>query len=194
MKTKRQLQKEHTKDRILKAAYNVYAEDGFTAPTTAIAKAAAVSHGTIFAHFPSVDLLLIELLREFGSQLGEELHALTESNGTVADWLTLHLDILSKYEPFYTHLINEKHLLPEDARTAFFSIQTVAAHHFSHIINREIQSGNVKDLPSYTLFNIWIGFVHYYLQNKELFSPNAPLLSHCREILTATYLILISQN
>jgi|GEM_PF-7016826 AcrR family transcriptional regulator len=56
MPGKRRHQKEQTRMRIIAAVIKVYTEQGFSAPTTAIAGEAGISHGSIFVHFPSPSL------------------------------------------------------------------------------------------------------------------------------------------
>jgi AcrR family transcriptional regulator len=109
MKTKRQIQKEATRKLILDAAYQVYANEGFSATTNQIAKVANVSHGTIFVHFPTVDNLIICLLERFGSEINEHLHLLSEKDESLETFLAAHINILICYEDFYKRLISEIH-------------------------------------------------------------------------------------
>lgn len=191
MESKRQLQKENTRRRIMEAAYQVYSVQGFTAATAAIAREAGISHGAVFVHFSTLNELLTCLTQDFADRLGLELHELTEKSGDMEALLKSHLDILSRYEDFYIRLITEKSLLPEDARTILAGLQTTAAHHFSQVLDREIKNRTVKAIPTHMAFNTWLGLVHYYLQNKDSFSPEGPLLLRYGPELTSTFLSLI---
>jgi AcrR family transcriptional regulator len=191
LKSKRQLQKENTKIKILKTAYKIYSEYGFTATTAMIAKEAGVSHGTIFVHFSSVNELLTCLIESFGYNLALEIHDLADKNDSIKKLLETHLNILSKHENFYIHLISEKSLIPEDVQMTLVNIQSNFAFHFNRIMEREIQSHAVKSIPVYMVFNTWIGLIHYYLLNKDLFSPDEPLLKRYSSELIATFLELI---
>lgn len=193
MKTKRQLQKENTRSRLIETAYTVYSEHGFSATTALIAKEAGVAHGTIFVHFPSVDDLLCAVIEYFGDKLWFELHSLAQKNSNIKEYLKTHLDILSKNEDFYIRLITEKNLLPNDAKMSFAKLQSLTAYHFSKIIEQENIRGSVKDIPTHMLFNMWIGLVHYYLQNKEYFSPEESAIDRYRTELITTYLKLIEK-
>ncbi len=193
MKSKRQIQKENTKIKIFETAYKIYSEYGFTATTAMIAKEAGVSHGTIFVHFSSVNELLTCLIESFGADLALEIHDLTEKNDSIKKLLETHLNILSKHENFYIHLISEKSLLPEDVRMTLVNIQFNFAFHFNRIIEGEIQNHTVKSIPVYMVFNTWIGLIHYYLLNKDLFSPDEPLLKRYSLELIATLLELIKK-
>jgi len=194
VKTKRQLQKESTKAKIIATAYQIYSEYGFSATTARIAKAAGVSHGTIFVHFPTVDELLIDVIESFSSKLAIEMHDLADREDSAENLLCTYLDILSRYENFYIHLISEKRLLPEDVGLVLVNMQSTIAFHFNRVIKREINSRTVKNIPVHMIFNTWMGMIHYYLMNKDLFSPNAPLLKRYSEELINTFLELIKNN
>ncbi len=193
MNSKRQIQKENTKINIIKTAYNIYSEHGFTATTAMIAKEAGVSHGTIFVHFSSVNELLTCLIESFGNNLALEIHDLAEKNDSVKKLLETHLNILSRHENFYIHLISEKSLLPDDVQMTLVNIQSNFAFHFDRIIEREIQNHIVKTIPVHMVFNTWIGLVHYYLFNKDLFSPDEPLLKRYHSELISTFWELIKK-
>jgi AcrR family transcriptional regulator len=190
LKSKRQLQKENTRKKILETAYQIYSEQGFSATTAVIAKEAGVSHGTIFVHFSSLDELLCCLIQDFGDVLGSEIHQQSETKDNIEELLKAHLAVLARYEKFYIRLIAERSLLPEDARLTFSNIQSVAAYHFSKVFERE---KNIKNLPVHRLFNTWMGLVHYYLLNKDLFSPDTPVLERYGSELTETFLELIKR-
>jgi AcrR family transcriptional regulator len=191
LKTKRQLQKEHTRKKIIETAYQIYSEQGFSATTAVIAKEAGVSHGTIFAHFSSLDELLCCLIQDFGDALGSEIHRLAETKDNIEELLKTHLDLLARHEKFYIRLIAERSLLPEDARLTFSNIQSIVAFHFNKAFERE--SSTIKDVPVPLLFNTWMGLVHYYLLNKDLFSPDTPVLERYGSKLTETFLELIKK-
>lgn len=193
MKSKRQLQKENTRQKILDTAYRIYSEQGFAATTAEIAREAGVSHGTIFTHFQSLSELLEELIRNFGTALALEAHDLADANGSIEELLKTHLRILMGHEDFYYRLITERSLLPEEVQYIFEDTQSVIAHHFNRIFEKEKARQTIKDIPVYMFFNTWLGLIHYYLWNKEFFSPGEPLFKRYAEELINTFLILIKK-
>ena len=60
---------EDKRQTILQAAARLFAEEGLTAPTSRIAKAAGVAEGTIFTYFASKDELLNQLYLSLKAQL-----------------------------------------------------------------------------------------------------------------------------
>lgn len=191
----RQIQKTNTRNKIIETAYCIFSEKGFSVATSVIAKEAGVSHGSIFVHFPTLNDLLVCLLSDFGDKIGASLHILTKKCDSIESLLEEQLNVLEEYEAFYTRLISEINLLPNEAKSTFVMIQSTVAFHFSNIIEREIEKGAIKKLPTHMLFNTWLGLVHYYLLNKEFFSsPNESVLRRYKVELLSTYLNLINQK
>jgi len=193
--TARQAQKAKTREKIIATAYRVFSEKGFSVATSVIAKEAGVSHGSIFAHFPTLNDLLINLLADFGEKMGTSLHLLAQKSDSLENLLNEHLDVLAENEAFYSRLISEKDRLPEEAKNTFVLIQSTVAFHFSSVIEREIEKGTVKKLPVHMLFNTWLGLVHYYLLNREFFSDSKEsVIKRYRTELLSTYLNLIKKS
>jgi len=46
----------------------------------------------------------------------------------------------------------------------------------------------------YIIFNTWLGLIHYYLQNSELFAPGASVLKQQGNELVKHFLELIKSN
>jgi len=196
MKTSaRQIQKANTRKKIIEAAYKIFSEKGFSVATSIIAKEAGVSHGSIFVHFPTLNDLLNCLLSDFGDKMGTSLHTLAKKCDSIENLLKEHLDVLEKYEAFYTRLVSEKDRLPDEAKNTLAAIQSITAFHFGSVIEREIEKGTVKKLPVYMLFNTWLGLIHYYLLNREFFSDsNESILRRYRAEMLFTYLNLIKNE
>ncbi|WP_349673810.1 TetR/AcrR family transcriptional regulator [Lacrimispora sp.] len=195
MKSKRQIQKESTRQKIIDTAYRIYATEGFSASTARIAREAGVSHGTVFAHFQSLNDLLECIIGEFQISLAAEFHDMGESSAgaSVSDFLDAHLKVLIDHEEFYLRLITERSLLPEEVQYVYADNQSTIAHHFNLLLSREIKNGIVKEVPVHMLFNTWLGMVHYYLWNKDFFSPDEPVLARYAGELKHTFISLITK-
>lgn len=188
---KRQIQKEATRENIVRTAIRIYSQQGFFVSTNEIAKEAGIAHGSIFVHFPTRNDLQIYTLNRISEELGEKLHNLSLAGEELQKLLNAHIDILKEYETFYTHLITEMPSLPSEAQQTLISIHSITSHHFSEVIEKAIQKGEIKDIPFHMLFNTWIGLLHYYLQNKILFAPETSVLDRYKEDLVSTFLSLI---
>jgi AcrR family transcriptional regulator len=88
-----------TRERLLRAAADVFAERGYDGTRVAdIAAAAGVSNGALYAHFPSKADLLVDALRTHGRRLLAELFAadpnrsITELLLAIGRWLPRRRD------------------------------------------------------------------------------------------------------
>jgi AcrR family transcriptional regulator len=191
--SKRQAQKEQTRKQLIEVAFKQFAEEGLSITRTIdIANAAGVSHGTVFAHFATRDDLLIAVLEEFGSRVAGRIHELACGGGSVREVLQAHLNGLIEVEPFYTRLVAEGSLLPSSAQNALVSIQSAISIHLGQVAEREIVAGKIRDIPLHLLFNTWVGLIHYYLGNTNLFAPGESVLKRYGTELLEHYVGLIN--
>ncbi|RCX21090.1 TetR family transcriptional regulator [Anaerobacterium chartisolvens] len=194
IKSQRQQQKENTKQLIVDVALNQFAKDGLTvARTSDIASSAGVSHGTVFAHFPTREILLNVVIEEFGMRITNRLHELVSENCGIKEVLEAHVKGISEYEGFYTRLISEGRLLNESSRNSLIMIQSAISFHISEIAEREIKAGKIRSMPVALLFNTWIGLVNHYLINSDLFAPQGSVMKKLGKQLVEHYIKLISK-
>lgn len=191
--TQRERQKEQTKRLLLDTAMELFGKQGFLATRAAdIAQAAQVSHGTVFAHFATQEVLLTAVIEEFGSGLTIRLHELAGASSTVDEVLSAHLQGLAEHEAFYTWLVMESRMLPQVARTTLMGIQSVVSYHLGQVALREMAQQKLKPIAPHLLFNTWIGLVHYYLVNHDWFAPGASIIQTRQEELICHFKHLLS--
>lgn len=193
-RTMRQEQKEQTRQKILETAFILYSKHGFKTTTNAIAQEAGVAHGSIFVHFPKRDELQLYVLKKFAQEVGVKLHTLSVNDFDISVLLHEHIRVLEKYESFYRNMLTELATLPAEAKTVLVSLQSVMSLHFGTVIKQAQKAGTIKDIPLHMLFNTWLGLLHYYLQNGELFAPGASVLKRCGDELVDTFVTLISKS
>jgi AcrR family transcriptional regulator len=197
-KTTRQLQKDETRTALLKAAYDVFSARGIQAARMAdIAKAAGVSHGTVFLHFPTQERLVTEVLEAYCGEIIQDTHRSAVSCRTLREFLDAHIAGIIRHEPFYTRLVIENRMLPEEARDAWTGLQSAVSFHFSQVLEREGTEAGVDgetEMPLSLLFNTWMGLIHYYLGNGDLFAPEGGVLRRYGPALTNHYLKLIHKK
>lgn len=168
--TTRQQQKLQTKQKLLKVAFEEFSLNGLMATKTLdIAKSAHVSHGAVFAHFPTKEALVLAVIDEFGFQLGYQLQNRLQI-GTLEAVLSTHLQVLEQWEPFYRQLVICGPHLPEQVRAVIFNIQSGVAYYLQKALSPDCR------VPLHLLVNCWFGLIHYYLANKDLFCPEGSLL------------------
>ncbi|CQR71959.1 TetR/AcrR family transcriptional regulator [Sporomusa ovata] len=183
--TKRQKQKQLTRKHVIEIAIKQFSETGITMTrTTDIAKAANVAHGTIFVHFPKQEDLLIAVIEEFGDRIVKRLQELIDSNRSLFEVLEAHIAGLAEFESFYTRLIIERRLLPATARDTYIMIQSAISIHIAETAEKEIKQGVIREFPIHLLFNTWLGLIHYYLTNGDLYCCSDSILKkHGHELL-----------
>jgi AcrR family transcriptional regulator len=192
-KTVRERQKERTKALLLKTAYDVFSEKGImNTRVSDIAQAGKVSHGTIFVHFRSMEALIEEVISFYGQKIALRAHELADSCGCLPEFLRAHLSGIMEFEPFYTRLVLENRFLPPGARDSFIAIQSAISFHFNQAVRRERKPAQDEEIPSYLLFDMWIGLVHYYLANGDLFAPEGHVIRRYGETLTQNFLKLLT--
>lgn len=174
---KRSEQKEQSRELLLNKAYKEFADKGFLAVKTLdIAQAAGLSHGALFLHFPTREDLLITVIDEFGLRIGSQLQKLNKLKGSPKNILVAHLKMIEEYEPFYSRLVSEGPLLPSAARHRMILIQSGIAHHLEKMLTKKQNC-----VPLYFIVNSWLGLIHYYLMNRDLFAPGKSVIKTCGE-------------
>ncbi len=93
--------KEQKRNRILKAAIEVFADKGyFTARMTDVAHAAHVADGTLYLYFDGKEDLLMtifdQILEQFIERLEHEMHALDDPVDKLRVMIRLHLETLGR--------------------------------------------------------------------------------------------------
>jgi AcrR family transcriptional regulator len=193
MISKRQIQKDQTRKELIEVAFKQFAAEGLSKTRTSdIASAAGVSHGTVFAHFATRDDLLIAVIDEFGKRVAGRIHELASGGGSVREVLQAHLNGLIEVEPFYMRLVSEGTILPSSAQSALITIQSAISIHLNQAADHEIAAGKIRNIPLHLLFNTWIGLIHYYLSNANLFAPGESVLKRYGTELLEHYLGLIT--
>ncbi|MBN1960851.1 MAG: TetR/AcrR family transcriptional regulator [Deltaproteobacteria bacterium] len=190
---KRQQQKKRTHERILSSAYELFCLFGINGTTTlAVAERAQVSHGLIFAHFKTRDELVAAVVGVYGERVVKRIHELVYAKASLRQTLNAHLTGLSEHEEFYARLVTDGPILPPMSRATLLGIQSATAFHLSQSAQSEMQSGHILTIPVHLLFNTWIGLIHHYLANRDLFAPNASVLRRCGPELLEHYLGLLA--
>jgi AcrR family transcriptional regulator len=191
----REAQKHETRRRILEASIRVFARDGFLAATSqAVATEAGVAHGSVFARFGSLEGLIAAAIGDFGEAASLRLHESVGRGARTREVLGAHLAAIREREDFYARLVVEAPLLPEAARTSLVLIQSAISFHLSPAIEADRAAGKIKSASLPLLFNTWLGLVHYYLANRELFAPGASVIDRRGPELLEHFMSLISKG
>lgn len=189
----REERKEATRRRILEAAFAVYSRRGsLGASTVEVAEEAGVAHGSVFVHFGTQAGLIAAVIEAFGEEVMAAVHGTMGEGTTIRDALEAHLAAIRDREAFYAALVVEAPRLAEPARAALTLIQSAIAFHLTPALRGGIAAGRVVDLPLPLLFNTWIGLLHHYVTNRDLFAPGESVVERRGQELLDFYIALIS--
>jgi AcrR family transcriptional regulator len=178
-------QKAETRRRILETAKRLCARRGFAGTRTLdVAKQAKVSHGSVFVHFPSREDLMSEVVGELAREITDAIHARVYAGASLRETLAAHLAALAEHEDAIRWLLLETPLLPRGFHLAWVGMQSAISVKLAEAAEREIAAGRVRAQPIHLLFNTWIGLIHHYVINRELFAPGkSALRAHGAELL-----------
>jgi AcrR family transcriptional regulator len=189
----RQEQKAATRDKLVDGAMALFARKGIAETSTAdIAKTIGMSHGVIFLHFPKRDDLVIAVIDEFARRLSTEFHIALAREMSLRTLLRAHLLVLAEFEPFYARLVTEAPLLPAKVRGTLLMLQAYVSRQLFEALERERAAGRARAFPRPLLFNTWIGLVHHYLVNRDVFAQGTSVITEMGETLIDHFLSLVA--
>jgi AcrR family transcriptional regulator len=177
-KISRKEQKDATQRRLVETALDFFAARGFAMSNTAdFAKAAKVSHGAVFLHFPTKEALVLRVLDVFGDRLAAAFKVAMQADLSLEGVLRAHLSVLRDYENFYARLVQEGALLPVKARSLLFILHASVSRRLGLAAEDEVAAGRTRAMKQHLLFNTWIALVHYYIANRDVFAPGESVLA-----------------
>lgn len=181
--SKREEQRVQTRQRLFDAALQAYEQKGFlNTSIDDVTQGAGVSHGNFFVHYARREDLIIKAIEEIGKTMYERFLELAGGERCLGDLLGVHLDVVREYESIYFYLVAEGPFLPEQARNAVFILQNGIGHWM-----RKSVEGRGLTIPFHSLFNLWMGNLHYYLLNRDVFSPGKSVIDKYRDEFIQTF-------
>lgn len=158
-----------TKDKLVRAALEIGAQDGLESATTAaIAARAGVAEGTLYRHFPSKDDLLIEVYRGIKRRIFEAIID-GEDSDEAPDarlkrvWRLLYEAYRADAESFmFGQRFAESSLSKREGGAAHEQISSAVGR-----LRRDgIERGVFKDLPSDLMASLFFAPVGYMLKSE----------------------------
>lgn len=184
----REEKKALTKQKILSAATELYSEKGFVEVSIEeISKAAGIGKGTVFLHYGNQDKLMSAVVNQLLTTFDEEMTKKNHEINSIEDYLFLHLTVLSHHEDLYFHFITQRLLLAQTVNAAYIGMQAAFSHHFQKSMKKELS------LPLDVVFTSWIGMIHYYLENRDLFGGKGVIAAN-KDKWIMNYLVLLNEG
>ena len=139
-----------TREKLMRAAMDIVAEDGFGAATTAaIADRTGLAEGTLYRHFKSKDELMIAAYRQLKADVFERVSAETGDSASVRDraramWLGMWNTYCNDLPAFtFGQRFGESALSRQEGGAAHERIMD----HIRGIISDGQATGEIRDLP-----------------------------------------------
>jgi AcrR family transcriptional regulator len=188
----RREKKQETRGRLVNAATALFARKGIAHTTTAdVAKSVHMSHGVVFLHFPKRDDLVVAVIDEFGARLSAEFRRAFEQDLGLRAVLQAHLRVLREFEPFYARLVSEASMLPPKVRSTLMLLQSAVSYEMFAALERERKAGRARKIERPLLFNTWIGLVHHYIVNRDMFATGDSVIAEQGEALVNHFMTLV---
>lgn len=171
------------KEQIVTAAMRCFAERGFEGTTTRmLARAAGVSEGLIFRHFPTKRSLYRAIIaRRIEEPAGGLMPAEPAERGddravlsSIASTLLLRVE----RDPSFMRLLFFSALEGAPLSRMFYRARVRSVRIFlSSYLERRMNEGAFRRTPPLVAANAFMGMVGQYLQQKHLFATPVPRLS-----------------
>lgn len=170
MKNKRQISKELTHKKIIRAAKVLIVKKGvINLPTSEIAKKAGVSHGSIFAHFSNRDTLILEVFRMELIRIAKELYRITDVNFDLRTILEIFFDYLHVEEDFFVVIAKEFPQFEKKLQRNIIVTESIIRKIFYNAIEKGISEGRYKKIDITMSISFLFATINYYLSRREFF-------------------------
>lgn len=147
-----------TRTRLMRAAMDIVARDGFPAATTAaIAAAAGVAEGTLYRHFKTKDDLLIAVYRAIKTEVFESIVSATDDTDPHRDQLrALWLCVWEAYrDDMNAFAFGQRFGESALSRTEGGAAHEAMITHIHHLITDGQAAGVIKRLPEDILMSFF---------------------------------------
>jgi AcrR family transcriptional regulator len=189
---KRQLQKQKTREHILKIAKQEFVKKGFLNTTTnEIAQQAQIAHGTLFLHFKNKENLIVEILDLELDQISSSIQKVVSQSADLEQMLIQYLNLLEKDEKLFAVLARELPFYPQELRRKILFRDSLIRSNFHQVIETGIKKGIYRKIDPATAVTFLFGTINYYLSLRSIFVENDSVIAKFREQIVATFKALL---
>lgn len=179
---KRLEQKQKTREQIREKARLVFFRKGFLNATTAeIAEAAGIAHGTLFLHFSSKELLIIEILDQVLEKVSRQIEIQLSSSLDFKQMLSSYLDFLEQEEDMFVILARELPYYSDELRRKIVFRQSIIRGHMHRVISEGIASGKLIDCNPAMAVTVFFSTLDYFLKLKPVFVEDGSVIGRFKQ-------------
>ncbi|MBN1326649.1 MAG: TetR/AcrR family transcriptional regulator [Candidatus Cloacimonetes bacterium] len=193
---KRTEQKQNTRQLILRTAKACFIDKGFLETTTAeIASRAEIAHGTLFLHFKTKEILIVEILDNELEQVNDKIQTLIARTADISSALKVYLDFLEREEDLFSVLARELPFYPDALRGKILFREAIIRNHFQQIIKEGINRDELRDIDPIQAITFLFSTLNYYLSMRKIFrEEQESVIGKFRDKVIKTFLQLIEKG
>jgi len=192
---KRQIQKQFTREKIIRAAKQIFIEKGIiNTATSQIAEAAGIAHGTLFLHFPNKDSLVIELLDVELAKFSDKIKQLIIETTDIDTILKQYLDLIQAEEGFFSSLARELPNYKNELRRKILFRESLIREHFNQVIENGIEQKIYADIDIASTLNFLFGTINYYLSLKTSFVQQGSVIEKFRDQIIDIFMKILEKT
>jgi len=192
---KRELQKKKTRQHLLETARDAFISKGFLQTSTAeISKKAGVAHGTLFVHFKSKDILIVEIIDEVLDLVSEEMQKLGSKTDNPLEMLELYLDFLIEQEDLFSVLARELPFYQEELRRKIIFREAIIRENFHTELADGIARGEFRDIDVSSALNFLFGVINLYLSRKTSYISEGSVIAKFKPSILRTFQQMIYET
>lgn len=167
---KRQIQKQKTREHILKIAKSEFVKKGFLKTTTSeISEKAGIAHGTLFLHFKNKDALIVEILDIELEEINLAIQQMIAGAVDLEQLLLQYLNLLQEEEELFAVLARELPFYNEELRRKILFRDSIIRGHFHRTIELGIKEKRYRKIDVTSAVMFLFGIINYYLSLKSIF-------------------------
>ena len=167
---KRQLQKQKTRQHLLKIAKSEFVKKGFLNTTTSeITEKAGIAHGTLFLHFKNKDALIVEILDRELEEINQTIQQMIAGSVDLEQLLLQYLNLLQEEEELFVVLARELPFYNEELRRKILFRDSIIRSHFHRAIELGIKEKRYREVDVTSTVIFFFGTINYYLSLKSIF-------------------------
>lgn len=186
------MQKQKTRDVILKAAKRCFISRGFLDTTTSeIAGEAGIAHGTLFLHFPNKAQLIVTIFDMELDLITAQIVSLVEQSSGIQQLLARYLLLLREQEDLFAVIARELPFYPAEIRRRILFKESLLRQHFHRAIEQGTASGKFIALDVPMALTCLFGTINYLLSLKPIFVSEGSVIVKFQERLLSTFTSLI---
>ncbi|MCD4651595.1 MAG: TetR/AcrR family transcriptional regulator [Candidatus Cloacimonetes bacterium] len=182
--SKRMIQKKRTRQLLLDSAKKLSVSRGFLAISTAeIAKTAGVAHGTLFAHFPTRDELIIAILDNELDIVSDRLYRVIAAESDFRNTLSAYLDYIASEEDFFAVICRELPLYDGILRRKILFRQSTIQERFIEVLQNDIDNNGWTACTASAVVQMIFGAINNWLSMKTALAGNDSVVAKIKPLL-----------